>query len=61
MAVVLPIDTYRRLTGAKNSLAEHLTSFPKWEPPEGETDVFDEVQADRGRHRARQIDLEFDA
>jgi len=40
---------------------QHLTSFPKWEPAAGETDVFDEIGADRRRHRAREIDLGFEA
>jgi prevent-host-death family protein len=60
VAVVVDVAEYRRLTGTRNSFREHLTSFPKWEPGAGETDVFDEIEAERRRHTARDIDLGLD-
>lgn len=56
VAVVLNMADYRRLTRANRNFADQLAAFPKGEP-DGDPDVFDEIEADRARHRAREIDL----
>ena len=61
VAVVVDIAEYRRLTREQNSLRDHLAAFPKWEPGPGDTDVFDEVEAERRRHTARELDLGLEA
>jgi prevent-host-death family protein len=61
VAVVIDMAEYRRLTGHKVSFLEHLTSFPKLAAPPGEPDVFDEIEAERERHRPREVELGSDA
>ena len=60
VAVVINVAEYRRLAGPGKTFAEHVASFPKWEPAPGEPDVFDEIEADRVRHRPREVDLGID-
>jgi prevent-host-death family protein len=47
IAVVVEIQEYRRLTGGTRDFVEHLLAFPKLDVPEGVTDVFDEIEAER--------------
>lgn len=49
IAVVVDIQEYRRLTRGRRDFVEHLLAFPKLDLPDGTTDVFDEIEAERGR------------
>lgn len=61
VAVVVDIAEYRRLTGGKTSFIDHLMAFPKTDPPaDGGPDVWEEIEADRRKRYAREIDLGFD-
>ncbi|WP_163567571.1 type II toxin-antitoxin system Phd/YefM family antitoxin [Fodinicola feengrottensis] len=57
VAVVIDINEYRRLAGARKSFAEHLLSFPKMDAADGEPDVFDEIERERKKDFPRDIDL----
>lgn len=56
VAVVVDINEFRRLTKPK-SFAEHLMEFPKSDTPDGEPNVFDEIEAERKNHFMREIEL----
>ncbi|MGH3764676.1 MAG: type II toxin-antitoxin system Phd/YefM family antitoxin [Pseudonocardiaceae bacterium] len=60
IAVIIDMAEYRRLTGPRRSLVEHLTSFPKLHTAPGELDVFAEVEAERTHDLPRDIELGTD-
>lgn len=58
VAVVVDIDEYRRLTGRTRSFVDHLLSMPTLD--DDAVDVFDEIEAERKKDFARDIDLGSD-
>jgi prevent-host-death family protein len=58
IAAIVPIEEYQRLAGP--SFVDHLRDFPKIEPGPGETDVFDEIEAERKRSFAPLRDFEIE-
>ncbi|MGH3863071.1 type II toxin-antitoxin system Phd/YefM family antitoxin [Actinokineospora sp.] len=58
IAVVIDISEYRRLSGQTRGFVEHLMAFPKIESRPGETDVFDEIEAEREGDLPRLTDFE---
>lgn len=49
IAVVVDIQEYRRLAGGRRDFVEHLLAFPRLDLPQGTSDVFDEIEAERGQ------------
>ena len=57
VAVIIDIAEYRRLTGARESFAEHVMAFPNLDAAPAERDVFDEIEDERRTDFPREIDL----
>lgn len=60
IAVIIDMAEYRRLTGPRRNLAEHLMAFPKLQVAAGAPDVFAEIEAERKQDLPRNIDLGID-
>lgn len=58
VAVVIDIAEYRRLTGQGRSFVDHLLAMPGLDDEAAA--VFDEIEAERKRSFARDLDLDAD-